>query len=64
MQNSQIFNNGTALISLGNSELSLSGSAMTNNTIGASGDKLILSFGNNTILNNPTSAPLGVVRLD
>ncbi|MCP9757244.1 hypothetical protein EGI26_18955 [Lacihabitans sp. CCS-44] len=64
LQNSQIFNNGTALISLGNSELSLSGSAMTNNTIGASGDKLILSFGNNTILNNPTSAPLGVMRLD
>jgi hypothetical protein len=64
LQNSQIFNNGTALMSIGSSEISLSGSTMTNNTVGASADNLILSFGNNTIRNNPTSAPLGVVRLD
>jgi hypothetical protein len=64
LQNSQIFNNGTALFSIDNSEISLSGSAMTNNTIGASPNNMIISFGNNTIRNNTSSAPLGVVRLD
>ncbi|HLO43341.1 MAG TPA: hypothetical protein VK175_03340 [Leadbetterella sp.] len=53
-----------SMISTASSEISLSGSAMTNNTVGASADNLIRSFGNNTIRNNTTSAPLGVVRLD
>ncbi len=64
LYNSQITNNGTALISTASSEISLSGSVMTHNTVGASPNNTIISFGNNTIRNNTTSAPLGVVRLD
>ncbi len=64
LHNSQITNNDTALISTASSEISLSGSAMTHNTVGASPNNMIISFGNNTIRNNTTSAPLGVIRLD
>jgi hypothetical protein len=64
LHNADITNNGTALISTASSEISLSSSAMTHNTVGASANNLIISFGNNAIRNNTTSAPLGVVRLD
>jgi hypothetical protein len=64
LNHSDITNNSTALISTASSEISLSGSAMTHNAVGASANNMIISFGNNTIRNNTTSAPLGVVRLD
>lgn len=64
LHSTQIFNNGTALISTASSEIGISGCVLTNNTVGASANNTIISFGNNTIRNNGSSAPLGVIRLD
>ena len=64
LHNSQIFNNATAFISTASSEIGISGTAITNNTVAASANNAIISFGNNTIRNNGSSAPLGVIRLD